>query len=49
MIDENACQDHPDWTRPARVVVAAYCDECPVLKKTLNKEHVHYPLATGRE
>jgi len=43
----------PDVVHPARVVgnenwvaVAAYCDECPVLKKALNKEGIDYPLAT---
>jgi quercetin dioxygenase-like cupin family protein len=45
----------PDVEHPARVVgnenwvaVAAYCDECPVLKKALNKEDVHYPLASEK-
>ena len=57
MLEEGTCfLIPPDVEHPARVVgnenwvaVAAYCDECPVLKKALNKEHVHYPLATGRE
>ena len=46
----------PDVEHPARVVgnenwvaVAAYCDECPVLKKALNKEDVHYPLASEKK
>lgn len=52
LLEEGTCfLIPPDVTHPARVVgnenwvaVAAYCDECPVLKKALNKEHVHYPL-----
>jgi len=42
----------PDMEHPARVVgdenwqaVAAYCDECPVLKKELGKLHIHYPVS----
>lgn len=41
----------PDTAHPARVLgeepwvaVAAYCDECPVLKKALGKEGQAYPL-----
>lgn len=41
----------PDTPHPARVVgdenwvaVAAYCDECPVLKVARGKEGVSYPL-----
>jgi len=44
----------PDVEHPARVVgkenwvaVAAYCDECPVLKKELGKQEIDYPLQTG--
>jgi len=43
----------PDVEHPARVVgdenwkaVAAYCDECPVLKKALGKVDINYPLST---
>ena len=46
----------PDVPHPARVVgdehwvaVAAYCDECPVLKRARNKEGVDYPLAVTQE
>jgi quercetin dioxygenase-like cupin family protein len=42
----------PDVPHPARVIgdenwiaVAAYCDECPVLKIARKKEGVDYPLA----
>jgi hypothetical protein len=27
------------------MAVAAYCDECPVLKKALCKEDMEYPLS----
>jgi quercetin dioxygenase-like cupin family protein len=44
----------PDVPHPARVVseenwiaVAAYCDECPVLKAARDKEDVRYPLSVG--
>lgn len=44
----------PDVPHPARVVseenwvaVAAYCDECPVLKIARSKESVDYPLSVG--
>ena len=44
----------PDVEHPARVVgdenwkaVAAYCDECPVLKKALGKADVDYPVSVG--
>jgi len=43
----------PDVEHPAEVIgdedwvaVAAYCDECPVLKKARKKEKVNYPVAT---
>ena len=57
LLEEGTCfLIPPDVEHPVRVVgnenwvaVAAYCDECPVLKKALNKEGVEYPLATGRE
>ena len=46
----------PDVEHPARVVgdenwtaVAAYCDECPVLKKTSGKEDVDYPISTSKK
>lgn len=29
------------------VVIATYCDECPVLKKELGKEGVDYPISSG--
>jgi quercetin dioxygenase-like cupin family protein len=42
----------PDVEHPAKVVgeenwvaVAAYCDECPVLKKAAGKEDIDYPLS----
>jgi quercetin dioxygenase-like cupin family protein len=42
----------PDVPHPARVVgdtnwvaVAAYCDECPVLKEKRGKEDVDYPIS----
>lgn len=42
----------PDTEHPARVLgdenwvaVAAYCDECPVLKKASDREDVDYPLS----
>ncbi len=45
---KNLKQEHP-----ARVVgdenwkaIAAYCDECPVLKKELGKEDIDYPVST---
>lgn len=52
LLEEGTCfLIPPDVAHPAQVVgqenwvaVAAYCDECPVLKKALNKEDVHYPL-----
>lgn len=41
----------PDAPHPAKVVgnenwvaVAAYCDECPVLKKERSKEDIDYPM-----
>ncbi len=41
----------PDIAHPVKVTstenwvaVAAYCDECPILKKFRNKENVDYPL-----
>jgi quercetin dioxygenase-like cupin family protein len=57
LLEEGTCfLIPPDVEHPVRVVgnenwvaVAAYCDECPVLKKALNKEGVDYPLTTGRE
>ena len=57
LLEEGTCfLIPPDVEHPVRVVgnenwvaVAAYCDECPVLKKALNKEGVDYPLATGRK
>ncbi len=33
----------------AWVAVAAYCDECPVLKKALDKEDPCYPLPTDNK
>ena len=46
----------PEVEHPARVVgdenwvaVAAYCDECPVLKKDLGKEDVEYPVSIVAE
>jgi quercetin dioxygenase-like cupin family protein len=43
----------PEVEHPARVVgdenwvaVAAYCDECPVLKRHLDKEDTDYPVST---
>ncbi len=43
----------PDVEHPAEIVgdenwkaVAAYCDECPVLKKELDKADIHYPVST---
>ena len=52
LLEEGACfMIPPDVAHPARVVgdanwvaVAAYCDECPVLKKALDKEDLCYPL-----
>lgn len=42
----------PEVPHPAEVIgdqdwicVAAYCDECPVLKKARNKQNVNYPVA----
>jgi quercetin dioxygenase-like cupin family protein len=57
LLEEGTCfLIPPDVAHPARVVgnenwvaVAAYCDECPVLKRALNKEGIHYPLDIGRE
>jgi quercetin dioxygenase-like cupin family protein len=57
LLEEGTCfLIPPDVEHPARVVgnenwvaVAAYCDECPVLKKVLKKEDVHYPVATESE
>jgi quercetin dioxygenase-like cupin family protein len=51
LLEENTCfLIPPDTEHPARVVgdenwvaVAAYCDECPVLKKALKKEDKAYP------
>jgi quercetin dioxygenase-like cupin family protein len=51
LLDENTCfLIPPDTEHPARVVgdenwvaVAAYCDECPVLKKALGQEEITYP------
>ena len=46
----------PDVPHPARVegeenwvAVAAYCDECPVLKAARGKEGVAYPVAVNDE
>ncbi len=55
LLEEGTCfLIPPDVKHPARVVgnenwqaVAAYCDECPVLKKELDKADVHYPIATS--
>ena len=52
-LDEGTCfLIPPDVEHPARVVgnenwiaVAAYCDECPVLKKESGKEDIDYPLS----
>lgn len=45
----------PDVEHPAEVIgdknwiaVAAYCDECPVLKKARKKENVNYPVSIGK-
>lgn len=45
------CLISPETEHPARVIgeenwvaVAAYCDECPVLKKDREKEQVDYPV-----
>lgn len=45
----------PEVPHPAEVIgdknwiaVAAYCDECPVLKKARKKEKVNYPVATDK-
>jgi quercetin dioxygenase-like cupin family protein len=45
----------PDVEHPATVqtggnwvAVAAYCDECPILKKARGKEGIDYPVATGK-
>ena len=55
LLEEGTCfLIPPDVEHPARVVgnenwiaVAAYCDECPVLKKELGKTDVNYPLSTS--
>ena len=46
----------PEVEHPVRVVgdehwvaVAAYCDECPVLKKHLDKEDTDYPVSTEQQ
>jgi quercetin dioxygenase-like cupin family protein len=46
----------PDTPHPARVVgdehwvaIAAYCDECPVLKAARGKIGVDYPLPVGQD
>lgn len=46
----------PDLAHPVRITsqtnweaVAAYCDECPILKKYRNKEAVSYPLEVEPE
>ena len=52
LLEEGTCfLIPPDVEHPARVVgdenwiaVAAYCDECRVLKKASGKENVDYPL-----
>ena len=54
LLEEGTCfLIPPDVVHPARVVgdenwkaVAAYCDECPVLKKELGKADIHYPVST---
>ena len=50
----SCCLIPPDTEHPARVIgnenwvaVAAYCDECPVLKKWRNKEGIHYPIISS--
>jgi quercetin dioxygenase-like cupin family protein len=53
LLEEGTCFLIPPGVKhPARVVgnenwiaVAAYCDECPVLKKDLGKEDIDYPLS----
>ena len=42
--------EHPATVPPGKnwVAVAAYCDECPVLKKARGKEGVDYPVTTGK-
>jgi len=54
LLEEGTCfLIPPEVKHPARVLgdenwiaVAAYCDECPVLKRALHKEHIHYPVST---
>jgi len=48
------CLIPPEVAHPARVIgqenwvaVAAYCDECPVLKKARGKEGIDYPVPTA--
>ena len=56
LVEEGTCfLIPPEAEHTARVVsdenwvaVAAYCDECPVLKKELGKEHIDYPVSTGQ-
>jgi quercetin dioxygenase-like cupin family protein len=53
LLEEGTCfLIPPDVEHPVHVVgrenwvaVAAYCDECPVLKKALSKEDMEYPLS----
>ena len=53
LLEEGTCfLIPPEVAHPARVVgeehwvaVAAYCDECAVLKKELGKEDVEYPVS----
>ena len=53
LVEEGTCfLIPPEVAHPARVVgdenwvaVAAYCDECPVLKKALDKEDLAYPIS----
>jgi quercetin dioxygenase-like cupin family protein len=56
LLEEGTCfLIPPNVEHPARVVgdtnwvaVAAYCDECTVLKKECGKEAVDYPLSTKK-
>ena len=56
VLEPNTCFLIPaDVPHPGRVVgdenwvaIAAYCDECPVLKKARGKEDVPYPLAVTK-
>jgi quercetin dioxygenase-like cupin family protein len=53
LVEEGTCfLIPPEIAHPARVVgdenwvaVAAYCDECPVLKKAFGKEDLTYPIS----